>query len=166
MGTEFIYVTPHAWNTPVETDSDRSNNIPDEYDNTQLALEWIVDKVAISASPGFTWGKSGNITNAWLVNDTVPSNLSGRNIFLHNAKIEMIYTKNEKISTYDLTIYEHDGTTYTPLRTISVVGARGVEVTVDPPVSATQGKDLAAKITSGSAKNPTAGLLMVGTKTP
>lgn len=166
-GTKFLYITPHSWSVPVETDTDRANGIPDEFDNIQLALEWIVDRVAISASPGFTWGKSGNITpNTWLLNDTVPSNLTGRNIFLHNAQIEVVYTSNQSVSTYDLSIYEHDGSTYTLLLTISVVAARGVEVELSTPISVTNGLELAARITSGSAKNPTCGLLMVGDKTP
>lgn len=74
-----VIVSNVSWSIPVETDSDRSNGIPDIYDNVQLALEYVATSVNVSASPGFTWGKPGTVNaNAYLENDQVTSNLSGR----------------------------------------------------------------------------------------
>lgn len=160
-----IYISPHALTIPYDPDNDPDCILTSE--TTQEAIDELCAYIFISASPGFTWGRSGNITaGSWLLNDTVPSNLTGRNIFLYNAQIEMIYTSNELVNTYDLSIYEHDGTTYSLLSTISVVAAKSVESYLSTPVSITKGKELAAKIETGSGKNITAGLLMRGTLTP
>jgi hypothetical protein len=74
-----VIVTPVSWSIPVETDSDRSNGIPDVYNNVQLAIEYVSTAVNVSASPGFTWGRPGTTTSGtYLENDQVASNLSGR----------------------------------------------------------------------------------------
>ena len=79
MGRGGIFATTVAWSVPVETDTDRSNGIPDDYDNVQLALEFAINSVNVSASPGFTWGKPGNSpASSYLENDSVASNLAGR----------------------------------------------------------------------------------------
>lgn len=160
-----IYISPHGLTVPFDPDNDPDCSLTSE--TTQEAIEELCRFTAISASPGFTWGRSGNVTSgAWLLNDTVPSNLTGRNVFLYNAVIEMVYTTNEITNTYNLSIYEHDGTVYTLLTTISLVSAKSVEVYLVPSVNVTKGKELAARVTSGSGKNITAGILMRGTLTP
>lgn len=74
-----VRVSPVSWSIPVETDTDRSNGIPDAYNNVQLAIEYVSTAVNVSASPGFTWGKPGTVTSStYLENDQVASNLSGR----------------------------------------------------------------------------------------
>jgi len=125
----------------------------------------IQDQIDASASPGFTWGDSGNLTSgAWLLNDTVPSNKAGRRIFLQNATLEAIFAANENTATYDLSIYEHDGTTYTLITTVSIVAARGGEFSV-ASLPLTTGKELAVQVTSGSCKNITVGCVLKGTFT-
>jgi len=159
------YIGPHALTLPFDPDNDPDCILTSE--TTQEAIEELCGYIAISASPGFTWGRSGNVpAGSWLLNDTVPSNLTGRNIFLYNGQIEMVYTSNEITSTYDLSIYEHDGTTYTLLTTISLISGKSIENYLATPISITNGKELAAKIETGSAKNVTAGLLLRGTLIP
>ena len=51
------------------------------------------EQIANSASPGFTYGRSGNLpSSTWLLNDTVPCNQSGRVNYLNNCFIKkMLY---------------------------------------------------------------------------
>lgn len=123
----------------------------------------IQDQIDASASPGFTWGDSGNIVSgSWLLNDTVPSNKAGRRIFLDSATLEAVFATNENISTFDLAVYEHDGTTYTLITTVSIVAARGAEFNI-ASLPLTTGKELAIQVSSGSCKNVTVGCVLKGT---
>lgn len=133
-------------------------------DDVQAAIEEIRDATDVSASPGFTWGKSGNVTSeSWLLNDTVPSNKSGRAIFINNPSLEAIFVRCENASTFDLEVYEHDSITFTLITTVSVVAARALDVIFPTPLSLTTGKELAVKLVNGSAKNPVAGCILKGT---
>jgi len=123
-------------------------------ENVQDILDWIKNRIAISASPGFTWGRSGNVVSGtWLQNDTVPSNTTGRQIGLTDAKIERVFLANEGVSTYSLEIYEHDGTTFTLLTTVVNTAVNVSYVDLMPPIAVTTGKMLAVKLSAGSAKN-------------
>lgn len=119
------------------------------------------DLVANSASPGFTWGRSGNnSTNTWLLNDTVPSNRAGRTLMFAGLSITDVFTATEDANTYDLSIYSHDGDeiNLTLLTTVSIVAARTGQFPVN--IAVPQGKQLASRITSGSAKNVVCGLVL------
>jgi len=125
------------------------------------------NKFAVSASPGFTWGKSGNITaGTWMENDTVPSNVSGRAVYIYNATIQAVYVRCENAATFDIEVYEHDGTTYTLVHTTNVVAVRAFDEIIVTPPSVTNGKELAIKIVNGSCKNATVGLQLNGTLEP
>jgi hypothetical protein len=119
----------------------------------------------MSASPGFTWGRKGNINSAsavaYLLNDDVPSNITGRIVLLQDAIIRQILITNGAASTFNVTVEEHDGVTYTSLITVSVVADRDTAAVVNVPV--TTGKQLAVRISSGSANNPVVGLILNGT---
>ena len=116
----------------------------------------------VSASPGFTWGRSGTITTgAWLRNDTVPSNKAGRRIFLNDAQIVKVFISNGTVSTFDIGIYEHTGiSTEVLLGTISVTASRGGEF--DAEINATNGKELAIRVDSGTAEDLQVGLILLG----
>lgn len=133
-------------------------------DNSISAGVWFVqDLDDTSASPGFNWGRSGNANEGtWLLNDTVPSNKAGRTISLIGSKLIKIFTANENISTYVIGIYEHDGDSInlTLIDSITVTTARGF--TKISSVDITNGKQLAAKVISGSAKNVQVGVLLTG----
>jgi hypothetical protein len=131
-------------------------------EDVQAAIEEINNTVDTSASPGFTWGSSGNTTsNTWLLNDSVPSNKAGRRIFLNNATLEAVFISCENPATFDVEVYEHDGTTFTLITTVNVVAARGGEFPI-ASLPLTTGKELAVKLVNGSAKNPVAGCVLNG----
>lgn len=131
-------------------------------DNVQEAIDELCNVVAVSASPGFTWGKSGNVSsNTWLLNDTVPSNKTGRVVFLNSATLEKVFVSNENVNTFDLEIYEHDGTTFTLITTVSIVAQRAQSFTI-ASLALTANKELAVKLVNGSGKNVVCGCLLSG----
>lgn len=133
-------------------------------DDIALTEEMVRQKSEASASPGFSFGRSGNVSSgAWLQCETVPSNVTGRHIFLNDAKIKKIFVSNENANTFSIGIYEHDGTTYTLLTTVSLTAERKKDFTVD--INITYDLELAMRITSGSCKNVVAGLLIQGSLT-
>lgn len=132
-------------------------------DNVQEVIEELCERIADSISPGFTFGDSGNVSaNSWLLNDTVPSNKTGRLIYLNAAELVSVTCSNENINTFDVEVYEHDGTIFTLLYTLNVVAARQAKAT-GLSVALTTDKELAIKIVNGSAKNPVVGLQLKGT---
>ncbi len=134
-----------------------SNNVED-------AIKELDDNAAVSASPGFTWGRKGRSnTGTWLKNDDVPSNRSGRTTaLLSSPVITRIFTATDKLDTYDLSVYEHDGDeiNLTLLTTVSVTSSRVGDFGVN--VSVTNGRQLATRVTSGSAKNIVVGVILKG----
>lgn len=147
----------HAKGTPFDNST---NGFASE--DVQAAIEELSNIVDTSASPGFTWGASGNITSgSWLINDTVPSNKAGRSIFLSSATLEFVFVRCELASTFNIEVYEHDGTTFTLITTVIITAAR----TGDFPIASlplTTGKELAMKLSTGSAKNPVVGCVLKG----
>lgn len=133
-------------------------------DDVQGAIEEIQIAAAAATSPGFTWGRSGNIpSGTWLLNDSVPSNKGGRTIVLNSAKIVKIFTASEELNTYDLGIYSHDGNeiNLTLITTLVVTASRTGDsgaVSISVPF----GKQLATKVDTGSAKNLIVGIIMQG----
>jgi hypothetical protein len=144
-------------------DPDNCDDINQE--NVQGAIEDLCGASAVSASPGFTWGKSGNVANnTWLLNESVPSNKAGRTVILNSPIITKIFSASEDADTYDLEVYEHEGdeTNLTLLTTLSVVASRtGDSGTVS--VAVTSGRQLAVKLVNGSGKNVVVGTILKGT---
>jgi hypothetical protein len=159
-----LYTIPRSGEVPTEFVS----GIPDDIDNVQEFLEYLLTLVGLSASPGFTWGRSGNIVaGAWLLNDTVPSDRTGRTVFIYNGEAVQLFTSNEDISTYQLGLYEFDKntSTYTQIAVIDVTNEYSNEVDLTD-VYVTKGLELGIKVESGSGKNITCGVLMKGTLEP
>lgn len=153
--------TQDAFDTPFDPTNDPDCGLTSE--DTQSAIEELCNRVSVSASPGFTFGDSGNISaNSWLLNDTVPSNKTGRLIYLNNAIITSVFVSNENPNTFDVEVYEHDGSTFTLLYTLNVVASRQAKAT-GLTIALTTDKELAIKIVGGSAKNPVVGLQLSGT---
>lgn len=147
----------HAEGTPFDNSS---NGFISE--DVQAAIEELANTVDTSASPGFTWGSSGNVTSgSWLLNDTVPSNKAGRSIFLTNATLEYVFVRCEDPTTFSVQVYEHDGTTYTLITTVSIVAVRAGDFPI-ASLPLTTGKELAMRVTAGSAKNPVVGCVLKG----
>ena len=133
-------------------------------DEVQGAIEEVKDLTTSSSSPGFTWGRSGNLTSgAWLLNDGVPSNKAGRTIVLSEAKIVKVFTANEDLDTYSIGIYSHDGNdiNITLLTTLTVTASRtGNSGTIS--ISVPSGKQLGVRLDTGAAKNLVVGVIMQG----
>lgn len=142
-------------------DNDTNGFIADE---VQGAIEELNEKVGVSASPGYSWGRSGNASSGtWLNNDEVPSNNTGRTIALINPSIQNISVANENINTFDISVYEHEGNSInlTLLVTVNVIASRSAFFQIDIP--ATSGRQLAVRVTSGSGKNIVVGVQLSGT---
>lgn len=147
-----------------------AQNIP--YDNTasellatdvQEGIDELATSVATSASPGFSWGRAGNNSNTWLQNEGVPSNKAGRAITFTDPRIVRIFTATEDAATYTLEIYEHEGNSInlTLLTSLSVTSSRtGDSGAIE--IAATEGRQLAILLSSGSAKNIVVGLQLSG----
>ena len=133
-------------------------------DNVQEAIEEINQTVITSASPGFSFGRASNVNaGTWLQCETVPSNKAGRYVYIANPVIERLFVSNENLATFTIEIYEHEGNevNLTLLSSHTVTAARGDDFTVG--VSATSGRQLALRLSSGSARNVVAGLELSGT---
>lgn len=133
-------------------------------ETTGEAIRELAATVGVSASPGFSFGRSGNNSSGtWLlVTGSVPSNRAGITVALQNPEITQIFIGNENISTFDIGIYEHEGDeiNLTLIGTVSVVASRSANF--DVSISVTSGRQLAARVTSGSARNLNVGLQLKG----
>jgi hypothetical protein len=134
--------------------------------DVQNAIEEVSYSVSNSASPGFSWGRSGSASSGtWLQNETVPSNITGRNFPFYNGSLTEVSVSNESVNTFSVEIYEHDGTTYTLLATVSLTAQRS-NVQSFTGVSVTKGLELAVKVSSGSGKNIVVQAILRGTSNP
>tara|TARA_R110000787_G_scaffold5686_9_gene20563 strand:- start:4657 stop:5190 length:534 start_codon:yes stop_codon:yes gene_type:complete len=133
-------------------DSSSLNEIDD--DNLQDLGETLATKVGASASPGFSFGRSANVSNSWLlITGSVPSNKTGIPVAIVDAEITLISVGNENVSTFDIEVYEHEGDqiNLTLLGTVSLVGKRTDNFAVSYAVST--GKQVAVRVVNGSGKN-------------
>jgi hypothetical protein len=128
-------------------------SIPTDSDFT---VQEELDKVKAAASPAFSLGRSGNCPNGtWLLRvGGPPSNKTGIPIRTNSPVITGISVGNEDVTSFDIEVYEHEGAevNLTLLTTVSIVSSRTATFTVN--IAATQGRQLAAKVVNGSAKNP------------
>lgn len=127
-------------------------------------IEEIVRQIAvITASPGFTWGRSGNVNSgAYLLNDTVPSNLAGRTIPLQDGNLVKVFVTNQNSNTFDIEIVRRDpGPTFIVIATVSLVSQRK-KVETFSGVTINEEDELAVRVSSGSGKNIIVGVIIVG----
>ena len=149
-------------------DADQEDFDPTGTDLTSVktgpAVREVRNLVSSSASPGFSWGSGGNVTtNTWLSNEGVPSNKAGRTVTFSSPEIVKIFTASENLNTYTISVYEHEGDeiNLTLLTTLVISASRtGDSGTI--AVAMTSGRQLALKVTSGSAKNLIAGIVLTG----
>lgn len=132
--------------------------------NAEDAIKELANTVGVSASPGYGFGRSGNVVSGtWFVTvGSVPSNKAGITIALNNPMIMQVFVANEDINTFNIEIYQHQGNeiNLTLLGTVNVVAARSANFDVAFP--ATSGYQLAVKLVGGSAKNCNVGLQLKG----
>jgi hypothetical protein len=118
---------------------------------------------ASEATPGFTWGASGNVNaGTYLLNDTVPSNKSGRVVPI-NGYIRYAFVTVELAATVTFTIEKRVGASFTTLATFSLSVERKKAVDFGYaaiPVSVED--EVAIRVSSGSCKSPVVGLVVRG----
>ena len=136
-------------------------------ENTQEAIDELCAATAISASPGYAFGRTGNNgTNDWLnmYGGDIRSHRTGIPFGLNDGEIVEVWVGNEDVSTFDISIYEHQGDSIglALLTTVSLVAVRNQLFTVSVPV--TKDRQIAARVTSGSAKNVAVFLIIKGTR--
>lgn len=135
--------------------------------DVQAAIEEVNNKVNTSASPGFSFGRSGTVTaGTYLQCETVPSNVSGRWVYIASATIKKVFVSNEEVTTYKLEVYYHDGNEsgLTSVGTVTVTAAKGASFSVNWAVPSN--KQIAVRLatdTPNSAKNVVCGLELSGT---
>jgi hypothetical protein len=135
--------------------------------DTQAAIEEINSKILTSASPGFSFGRSGAVVaGAYLQCETVPSNVSGRWVYITSAFIKRVFVSNEDSTTFKIEILYHDGNEsgITSIGTVTVTAAKGGAFSVNWAVPSN--KQIAVRIATdspNSVKNIVCGLELSGT---
>lgn len=132
--------------------------------NVQAAIDYLANIANTSASPGFSFGRAGVVAaGTYLQCETVPSNVSGRWVYINSAKVVRVFVSNEISGTFDIQVYYHDGNSInlTSLGTVSVSAAYGGAFVVNWSVPTN--KQIAVKVATNSAKNIVCGLELTGT---
>ena len=135
-----------------------------EAEHLQAAVDELATSVATSASPGFSFGRASNVNaGTWLNCEGVPSNKSGRWVYINQARVTKVFVSNEQSGTFTIEVFYHDGggINLTSLGTVTVTNSYGDAFDVDWAVPTD--KQLALQLTSGSARNAVAGLELQGT---
>lgn len=124
-----------------------------------------VDSIATGSvvAPSLSFGKQGNVNNAYLLQNGVVSDKTGIPIKTDNTQLVFATVANSNdTATFDVEIYEHDGTAFTLLVTFTNTNARSTDYTPPSPISLTTDKELAVRITNGAATNPVVLLFATG----
>jgi hypothetical protein len=135
-------------------------------EDTQAAIEEVNTKVLTSASPGFSFGRSGVASaGTYLQCETVPSNVSGRWVYINSAFVKRVFISNELITTFKIEVLYHNGNGagLTSLGTITITAANGGASTVNWSVPTN--KQIAIRIaidTPNAPKNVVCGLELSG----
>lgn len=136
--------------------------------NAQSVIDELASRVQTSASPGFSFGRAGSVNaGTYLQCETVPSNVSGRWVYIANALVRSVFVSNELQVPYSLDVAYHSGnnTSETIIGTINVTSGYGGAFMVNWAVPAN--KQLSIKISASSpnaAKNIVCGLELSGSQ--
>ena len=129
-----------------------AETIPFDNSGTGFQAETVQEaltEVGASASPGFSFGKSGLLYDGDWLNRAgdVPTNRTGVTIGIDNPVVYQIACSNRAIDTYTITIYEHDGNqvNLNTLGSVTVTNDTGGIYDVNFP--ATKGMQIAVKLT-------------------
>jgi len=145
---------------PDYLDAERENTGDGLEDNQVVLFKDLNSLVAVSASPGYSFGGTGNINNSFLLRPGgAPSNKTGINLGLANAVLRKITSGSEVAATFDIEIYQHDGggENITLITTVSVVASKKNEFDITDIYPLTNpilsNRHVAVKVV-GSVKNP------------
>lgn len=125
---------------------------------TSEDVQGAIEEAGNSVSPGYQWTRSGGASSGtWLQFGAIPSNRTGSPVGKQAQTMSSIEIGNEDVETFEVTLYWHEGNSInlTSLVTVSVVSSRTAEFDeVDfGTITIPAGKQLAARITSGSSRN-------------
>lgn len=160
---------PHASEIPIDNSTidclDTAETVQEGFEELCTKLQDTQDQ----ASPGFTWGASGSIKNAYLLNDTVPSNLAGR-ICTVTGFLKVIFITTERDNDkYTLEIRRRNTNgTFTTIASVVADDTDGERtyITTGLSVPVTIGDELVAyikKFGNKGATNPVCGIILEGT---
>jgi len=119
--------------------------------------KWVLDGVG---SPVVTqtadFGGKGRLRNAYLSRaGNVPSNIVGIPMVLSGGTLRTISVANEDTTTFSIAVYEHDGNELNETLLYTVAVTSDYKKTIGGlSIPVTSGKQLSAKVVSGSATNP------------
>jgi hypothetical protein len=133
-------------------------------ETAQEGIDELTTKVATSASPGFSFGRASNVNSGtWLQNEGVPSNKTGRWVYINDAKVTKVFVSNENSTSFSLSVYHHEGNgvSLTLMGTVVINGGVGDSFDVDWSVPSD--RQLAIQLSLGTARNVVAGLELQGT---
>jgi hypothetical protein len=119
-------------------------------------------QLATTVPTSVIFQRSGNVSNSYLQIGSVVSDATGFPIRINDGELSFISVQNENVNTFDVSVYEWDGTTETLLSTVSVVSSEGSDFTPSTPIALTFGNSLRARVTSGSCKNPVLLVYIIG----
>lgn len=140
-------------------------------DDLAIIEQLIGGAVANSVSPGFTYGRSGNVpAESWYINNEVVSNITGIPFGLQAGKILAVWAGSQLTATYDIEIYEHEGNevNLTLLATINIVALTSAiiiptDTEFNQSADPSQFKQIGCKLVNGSAKFPKVSIFLGGT---
>jgi hypothetical protein len=124
-------------------------------EDVQAAIEEVNNEILTSASPGFSYGRTGVCSGGtYLQCETVPSNVSGRWVYINSAEVKRVFVSNELSTTYTLDITYHDGNGVGEilLGSVTVTAAKGNGFSVSWPVPTN--KQIAVRVAATTANSP------------
>ena len=136
-------------------------------EDVQAAIEEVQTTLEISASPGFTWGKSGSSKNTYLQNDTVPSNIAGRLCTVDGELVKIFMTNDTTTKTFEVQIRRRElNGTFTTIATMTVSNQRA-KIQQYTGVSVSYGDELSCYVFgqgNNSAQDLVVGIELKGTE--
>jgi len=158
---ELVALTPVAHSTPFDPETSELVS-----QDVNAAILEVYANVNASASPGFTWGRSGNVpTSTYLLNDTVPSSTTGRTVPVDGELVEM-FLAIENANACTFTIQKRIAGTWTDFLSGSLLATERIKnISFAAANSVSKGDELAVYISAGSARNPVVGVIITGSYT-
>lgn len=160
-GKGFIHLTdPDAQDVFLDT-----TNLPFEGDDVQEGFENLSFLTAVTSAPPLAWDRNGVVNQGtYLLNGSIPSNVTGRRVFLYNAELVYIYVSNSLSTTYTIDLILHNKVTYNTIASLTTTADYGTELYYTG-FPLTRGWELATRVSPTSANKPSnvvVGVLMKG----
>ena len=142
-------------------------------EDVESAIKELYNSGGNSVTPGVGFSRRGQLTGTqapWLLAGDNYSNITGQPFGYYNGELKEIWTGNQDLSTYGVSVYYHygDETNLTLLTTVSVVNSR-IQSFSDTDfglIQVPKDSQLAVRIVSGTCKDVSVFLNLAGTKTP